>query len=96
MKLPKGLNYVETYIDIADDIYLLKVGNLYNTEIYKEFQERIKLNSGGYKSNHTKKCINLLLPDNIFVFQKEFNWYVCINDKTVNFVDNMIIKIKGV
>jgi len=51
MKLPKGLNYVETYIDIADDIYLLKVGNLYNTEIYKEFQERIKLNSGGYRSN---------------------------------------------
>lgn len=50
------------------------------------------LNSGGWKTNHTKKCLNLILmPYGVKVSQVKNKWYVSKLDNKTEFKDNMII-----
>ena len=66
---------------------------LYNTTILQESSYDIELNSGGWKTNHTKKCINENLPEGFRVYQKDFTWYVDTPlKKGLEFKDNMIIE----
>ena len=67
------------------------IAQLYNTIIFIREGNNIKLNSGGWRTNHTKNCINDLLPARLHLYQKDFEWYLYdkINDHTINFEDNM-------
>lgn len=50
---------------------------LYDTEILKYTNSGlIQLDSGGWRTNHTKKCMNDNLPKGYRVYQKNFEWYV--------------------
>ena len=68
---------------------------LYNTMIlkYMHNSNSIMLNSGGYKTNHTKNCINDNLPDSYRVFQKNHVWYVTTPKDVLKFKDNMVINL---
>jgi hypothetical protein len=68
----------------------LNVWSIGNKEYYKLYDTviviaehledgstRIRLNNGGWKTNHTKNCMNDFLRRFGFrVFQKDFKWYV--------------------
>jgi len=77
------------------------IHKLYNTNIVKiEHTDtgyiNIVLNSGGYKTNHTKNCMNDVLNRfDIKVFQKNFKWFLSIenDDMTWDFEDNMNLGI---
>ena len=73
------------------------IAQLYNTIIFIREGDNIKLNSGGWRTNHTKKCINDLLPARLHLYQKDFEWYLYdkINDHTINFEDNMSFECIG-
>lgn len=69
MKLPKGLSivYINAYI----------VAKLYDTNIIELDRDTncLKLRTGGWKTRHTKKCMNLFLNKyDISLVQEEFNW----------------------
>ena len=80
-KTRKGLNVVNT-----NEILLAQ---LYETIILKKEKGVIWLNSGGYKTNHTKNCINDLLPSGYKVYQENFMWFVKTPGMTLDFSDNM-------
>lgn len=91
MRLPKGLS-------IRDDSgHNLLVGKLYQTEIIHYQQNWLTLRHGGWPTNHTKKCINLILDRyelGISLSQYQGKWYVTNQDnKCVPFVDGMRISI---
>ena len=67
------------------------IAQLYNTIIFIREGNNIQLNSGGWRTRHTKNCINDLLPARLHLYQKDFEWYLYdkINDHTINFEDNM-------
>ena len=73
------------------------IAQLYNTVIFIREGNNIKLNSGGWRTNHTKNCINDLLPARLHLYQKDFEWYLYdkINDHTINFEDNMSFECIG-
>lgn len=53
---------------------------------------KITLNSGGYTTNHTKKCMNIALAHTHYrVVQKSFQWYIQTlgNDSLIPFKDNI-------
>lgn len=91
MRLPKGLSVIEHNG--------LTLAQLYNTLIValKDEGEKItiNLNSGGWTTKHTKKCINLVLnPYGVRVYQKQFKWYIDTNTgTTLEFNDNMTFSI---
>tara|TARA_R100001086_G_scaffold245229_2_gene175888 strand:- start:145 stop:423 length:279 start_codon:yes stop_codon:yes gene_type:complete len=68
---------------------------LYRTKIleYNHADNTIMLNSGGYKTKHTKNCINDNLPSGYRVFQKNFTWHLDTPNGTINFNDNMIVNL---
>lgn len=70
----------------------LFIAQLYDTIIFEEVESGFKLNSGGWKTRHTKNCINDLLPEGYSLFQKNFKWFVTTLEGVVEFSDNMIIK----
>ena len=64
---------------------------LYDTVIVERDGDKVTLNTGGWKTNHTKNCMNDFL--NLFgfgVFQKDFVWYVRGPSDTVRFDDDKI------
>jgi len=77
------------------------IHKLYNTDIVKiEHQAwgyiNIVLNSGGYRTNHTKNCMNDVLSQfDIKVFQKNFKWFFSIDNGNVtwDFEDGMNLGI---
>lgn len=73
------------------------IAQLYNTVIFIREDNHIKLNSGGWRTRHTKNCINDLLPARLHLYQKDFEWYLYdkINDHTINFEDNMSFECIG-
>lgn len=77
MKLPKGMSLIE-----KGDI---KLSKLYNTLIYDESEYFIDLNTDGWFTKHTKKCLNIALGNKGKVYQKDKKWYVCINNMTKEF-----------
>lgn len=63
---------------------------LYDTVIFQSRADSITLNSGGFKTNHTKNCINDLLPSGFRLYQKDFEWLVDTPyTKALPFIDNM-------
>ena len=68
---------------------------LYNTVIvdfnHDSEGRTVTLNTGGWKTNHTKNCINDFLTGFGFkVYQKDFVWYVRGPSDTVRFDDDKI------
>ena len=60
---------------------------LHNTEVVVHYEDRIVLDSGGYKTVTTKERMNKYTPFNIY--QKNFKWFV--NGKP--YQDNMILEV---
>ena len=82
----------------------LSVWNVGNKEYYKLYDTviviaehledgstRIRLNNGGWKTNHTKNCMNDFLRRFGFgVFQKNFKWYVRGRELPFEFETDMV------
>ena len=54
----------------------------------------LKLSSCGYETVTTKSRLNAILEEVKYgakVFQKNFNWFISYQSKTVNFFDGMIL-----
>jgi len=75
-------------------LQVLKLDNtlihkLYDTDIVKiEYQTwgytNVILNSGSWKTNHTKNCMNDVLDQfNLKVVQKNFNWFLVDSENTI-------------
>ena len=90
MKKRKGLNVV----DLQGEYMVQKTAQLYDTIIFLETDDTIKLNSGGFRTNHTKNCINDLLPSGFKVYQRDFTWYVVTPCSELSFTDNMVLDLK--
>jgi len=86
-KQRKGLNIFNT--DVSTNLIL------YKTIIIACNGEFIILNTGGWRSNHTKKCMNENLPTGFRVFQKDFRWYVETPVGVFDFEDEMILDLRG-
>ena len=62
--------------------------------VYDHNTQALKLNSGGYTTNTTKRRLNAILQELIVgarVFQHQFNWYLSYNNSTHDFNDGMIL-----
>lgn len=94
--LPKGLSIVEY---TTQDNREATIAKLYDTNIViLDINNTVKLNSNNFRTNHTKKCTNLVLNKYnipLHLYQKDFIWYVASTktNKTLQYTDNMIIKI---
>ena len=73
---------------------------LYDTLIVDATEDPIKwdifLNTGGWKTNHTKNCINDFLSQfGLKVIQRNFNWYLVDSNNTIawDFKDDMNLGI---
>jgi hypothetical protein len=86
---PKGLSVSEVENSL--------VAILYHTRIVEKIGERLILRSGGWFTNHTKKCINLVLnryvSQVIEVRQIKGEWFVLIQGQKVPFQDGMTIDL---
>jgi len=71
----------------------LEAIRLHDTNILTYEHDYIILNSGGFHTPTTKDRINKYLPKGVYIFQKDFDWYV--EDKrdgtTKDFYDGMKI-----
>jgi len=54
----------------------------------------IRLNSGGWKTATTKSRMNKFTPDNVHVWQKNYEWYVTIGETVLPFEDNMVFNVR--
>jgi hypothetical protein len=66
-----------------------KIISLYQTEILKIQGDKIILNSGGHQTHTTKRRINQFLPADIYLYQKDFTWYIKKDGKEIEFYDNI-------
>lgn len=89
MKQRKGLT--SQYFENA----AMTVYRLYDTVILKNISSSYVLNSGGWKTNHTKNCINDNLPEGYKVFQKKGCWYVDTPEGIIEFIDGMLINTRS-
>ena len=72
-----------------------RVAQLYDTLIFEQNKDSITLNSGGFRTRHTKNCINDLLPDGFRLYQRDFEWYVVNQaNEVIPFKDNMILEVE--
>ena len=63
---------------------------LHSTYVVKIHQDNTyTLNSGGWQTLTTKDRINQYSPR--YVYQKNFEWFVKINDKSYPFIDGMVV-----
>lgn len=83
--MAKGLNVVRVDGET--------IGQLYNTVIFKTRGDSIILDSGGWYTAHTKKCMNRLLPDGYHVYQENFVWYITTPQGVMEFKDGMRLNI---
>lgn len=69
------------------------IARLYETNIVVDDGLCVTLNSGGYKTRHTLKCMNLYLDRySMKIFQKKGEWYVtCKNGSTLPFRDGLCL-----
>lgn len=67
---------------------------LYDTLILSMNDTYLWLKSGGFRTNHTKNCINDNLPSGYRVFQKDFEWYVDTPFGVVDFTEEMVINYR--
>ena len=82
----KGLNFV-TY---ESKVGIHNVVKLYDTVVVLLEENTLRLNTDGFKTNHTKNVMNDFINSlGMKVYQKDFTWYVDYNDKKYLFEDNM-------
>lgn len=81
--MAKGLNVVRVDGET--------IGQLYNTVIYKTRDNSIILDSGGWYTAHTKKCMNKLLPAGYRVYQKKGKWCIATPEGVVEFKNGIIL-----
>ena len=74
---------------------------LYDTDIVTIGREgdytNVILNTGGWRTNHTKNCMNdVLTAYDLKVIQKDFNWFLVDEHNTIawDFEDGMNLGIK--
>jgi hypothetical protein len=88
-KSPKGLQFIKN----SDNAY----AKLYDTDIFVQIGNKVTLNSGGWRTMHTKKCINLICSDlglGVSVQQKAGNWLVNLpGGVQLPFVDGIEINL---
>lgn len=64
---------------------------LHSTYVVKIHEDNTyTLNSGGWQTLTTKDRINQYSPR--YVYQKNFEWFVKINDKSYPFMDGMVVQ----
>jgi len=68
-----------------------EIAQLYDTVIMYRRGSKMFLNSGGWKTRHTKNCLNDVLPYGFSVYQKNFEWFLNTPEGTIPFKDNMEI-----
>ena len=67
---------------------------LYDTLIITYNTKFMQLNSGGFRTKHTKTCINDYLPKGYHLYQKDSVWLLKTpSDEVRFFEDHMIIKL---
>ena len=66
---------------------------IHNTDILTFDSDKVILNSGGYQTKTTKDRLNKYLPDNIRIYQKDYQWYILKDNEKIDFADNIEIKI---
>ena len=87
MKIRKGLSVVNQGSSLVAQLYQTVILEIVDNDI-------MILNSGGWRTNHTKNCINDLLPNGYHLYQKDFEWYLTTpNSGDMPFTDNMRISI---
>ena len=84
----KGLNVFsignKEYYKLYDTVIVI-------AEHLDDGSTRIRLNNGGWKTNHTKNCMNDFLRSFGFgVFQKNFKWYVRGRELPFEFETDMV------
>ena len=84
----KGLNVFsignKEYYKLYDTVIVI-------AEHLDDGSTRIRLNNGGWKTNHTKNCMNDFLRRFGFgVFQKDFKWYVRGRELPFEFETDMV------
>lgn len=90
----KGLRFTH-YERLGKHPLKSTIVKLYDTNVLICDGNQIKLNSGGFKTNHTKNVMNDFLPEGYNVQQIKYEWYVNTPTGTINFTDDMILKIEG-
>lgn len=86
MKKRAGLSVI-----LIEDTTMFK---LYDTVILSTNGIFLKLNTGGYKTDHTKNCMNDNLPKGYNVYKENYEWFVNTpNQKAIEFVDEMILTL---
>lgn len=89
MRKRAGFNYIEHEG--------IKLGKLYETLIFKQEGNKITLNSGGWRTNHTKNCMNDVLPSGYCVYQKNYEWFIkCPGEIVLPFVDGVELTLSEV
>ena len=79
-----------TYAEILHDgTVAIKLHNTYVVKI--NTNGTYTLNSGGWQTITTKDRINQYSPRYVYVYQKNFEWFVKINDKSYPFMDGMVV-----
>ena len=90
----KGLNFTSKHLTgLNMESIPTTTVVLYDTCIIDTCNDEIRLNTGGWKSNHTKNCMNDFMPQGYRVFQKNFEWFVETPKGTLEFTDNMVISL---
>lgn len=90
---PKRAGLSFNHLTRGKDNLQSTIVKLYDTNVLISDNNYIKLNSGGFKTNHTKNVINDFLPSGFTLFQKDFEWYVATPDKTIEFEDGMTVAV---
>lgn len=88
------LNSVEGFKQTT--IHKLYDTNIVTLENQGTGYTNVILNSGSFRTNHTKNCMNDVLDQfNLKVIQKDFSWFLVDNHNTVawDFEDNMNLGI---
>lgn len=90
-KSPKGLKVVEIIKNVPSEGI---IADLYDTRILEIRPGYIKFNSGGWRTMHTKKCMNLVLSElglPAYVRQKGGVWYVEHRGQSFEFKDGYVL-----
>jgi len=83
MRQPKGLSVIEHQNQVLAKLYKTLI------VVYDKNTNVLKLDNGGWRTAHTKKCINLVLSQyGYYVKQNKGQWYVYRNEALVGLWHN--------